>query len=130
MNEEYIRKQIYRNLQGLYAHITEKVKDLEPHEYANLVREELQHGLDQAAQASDKTQIEQFHGLANLVRKMNKEVTLSADAILSLDTEIKELEGLIAAIRTATEGWGSDDAIVTSIICELDMMDNKRKKRA
>lgn len=49
------------------------------------------------------SETKQFHELAKLVAKLDKEVTMSADSIVSLDIEILHLEqqkvDLLAALR-------------------------------
>lgn len=48
---------------------------------------------------TNKTEIEQFHELANLTKKMDKSVNMSADAIISLDVEIRAIERELERLR-------------------------------
>lgn len=48
-----------------------------------------------------KSEIEQFHGLCDLVCKLGNPVNMSADALLCLDDEIKELEAQNAEQKEA-----------------------------
>ncbi len=55
------------------------------------------------------SEIEQFHGLARLTRKLDKEVIISADALISVDDEILELEAeashLRGLLRRVSKAW-------------------------